>query len=522
MAIHRHKNSIRAGGGKSSPRGKWWKSLFGNHFSHRSPNIMSRVNRATWYVLGYTTDNNNITSPASSIKQYIIDNWRPLRRLKHQRYTTNDVPSLTQMPADIIGHVFDYLAKDASNVTAFLALQQTCRSFNSLLGKDQIWETLYPLESAKEFEHHRTTPRESVLICRALSTIRWWQMDTNNILLDYMSGADGLRRVITYILERTDGVESNFSSHVPFVRGDSIQYLADAVQDHIITKLDGINAVVIQNMSTCDMYPEIQKRDLENRSPWTPGHFQHCSVVNGYHSCFRYYGESGNSSAWQDSFCFNNEQIINAEDMQRVARVLAYRAGVVKITGEALSVVAVEVIHHLTTLTFAAFEACKEEASIALAGEDLDSGEDSDSDDEDEGILARKLWYSNNYFANHCPPFQTDADGKVKCVIIPRQIKEAAMRNGMKPPIGQGLFGNEWAPSEYKTIEEYHERTEEEVQEAIAQYELDDNYYAGENNNDFDEGSFDGSDLDEDLYDEPDEEFSDGDDDQSIESSTTH
>ena len=41
-----------------------------------------------------------------SKKKYIIDNWRPLRRLKRQRYTTNDVPLLApQMPADIIGHV---------------------------------------------------------------------------------------------------------------------------------------------------------------------------------------------------------------------------------------------------------------------------------------------------------------------------------------------------------------------------------------------------------------------------------
>ena len=119
MAIQRHKNSRRAGGGSY----KWWKSLFGgNHYSHRSSqnagcnilefhhpiieddisslgafsnddhsmislntageevppssiirNIMSRVTRATWHVLGYTTDNNN----------NIIHIYRPLHQLNN-------------------------------------------------------------------------------------------------------------------------------------------------------------------------------------------------------------------------------------------------------------------------------------------------------------------------------------------------------------------------------------------------------------------------------------------------------
>ena len=38
----------------------------------------------------------------------------PLRRLKRQRYTTNNVPSLTHMPADIIGHVVNIPFSSAS------------------------------------------------------------------------------------------------------------------------------------------------------------------------------------------------------------------------------------------------------------------------------------------------------------------------------------------------------------------------------------------------------------------------
>ena len=65
-----------------------------------------------------------------------------------------------------------------------------------------------------------------------------------------------------------------------------------------------------------------------------------------------------------------------------------------------------------------------------------------------------------NYYANYCPPLKTDSDGKINYIIIPRLIKNAALRMGMIPLTGFGQFGRPWAPI---NDEERHEEIEEEM-----------------------------------------------------------
>ena len=56
----------------------------------------------------------------------------------------DDAPTLTSMPAEIMGHIVHFLADDLKNVPVLLSLKRTCRSFYNLLARDEVWETLFP------------------------------------------------------------------------------------------------------------------------------------------------------------------------------------------------------------------------------------------------------------------------------------------------------------------------------------------------------------------------------------------
>ena len=158
----KYKRVAKASAG-SKAVSSWWKTSTINRLAKRVTNYTK-----TKLLIGYKGDSSKVV-PSTSIKQYICDNWVPQRRQKQQR--NDDVPSLAQMNQDIIAHIFDFLANDGDNIPVFLALSQTCRTFNNILGNDKIWLSLYPKLAAKEFEF-KTTPRERVFICKAIHNIR--------------------------------------------------------------------------------------------------------------------------------------------------------------------------------------------------------------------------------------------------------------------------------------------------------------------------------------------------------------
>ena len=85
-------------------------------------------------------------------------------------------------------------------------------------------------------------------------------------------------------------------------------------------------------------------------------------------------------------------------------------------------------------------------------------------DDPDSGGL--RIGADLSYYANHCPPLQTDRGGKINYIIIPRLIKNAAVRMGMKPLLGCVDFSMIWATSN-------DEERDKEVEEAMDQYYLE-------------------------------------------------
>ena len=154
----------------------------------------------------------------------------------HQSITEDVVPSLTHMSPDIIDHIFDFLANDGDNIPAFLALSQTCRTFNNVLGNDEMWEKLYPDEAAKEFEHETTT-KGRVFISRAISNIKNWQngrRQTDNILLQYLEGADGVNVIIqSFLCDSIGGYIAFYPPGFVMFRGDTVHYMTELIQANI-------------------------------------------------------------------------------------------------------------------------------------------------------------------------------------------------------------------------------------------------------------------------------------------------
>lgn len=119
-------------------------------------------------------------------------------------------------------------------------------------------------------------------------------------------------------------------------------------------------------------------------------------------------------------------------------------------SGEVFALMAAEILHHLAVLTASAFD------------ESYAQGSGTGSPNEEAASATRY----NNYYTEYCPPRKWEDDGKIECVIIPRQIKDAAVRVGMRPLVGYAKFGAHWAPRNENS-------KQEEVKEAIARYDVD-------------------------------------------------
>ena len=71
----------------------------------------------------------------------------------------------------------------------------------------------------------------------------------------------------------------------------------------------------------------------------------------------------------------------------------------------------------------------------------------------------------NDYFQKFCPPFRSDENGKIECTIIPRQIRDAASRCGLKRVYG------------YTSSATGYEESEEVREEVMSQYYVEGDGY---------------------------------------------
>jgi len=368
-------------------------------------------------------------------------------------------PTLPTMPTPILLNILQYVDGDPDESGRYnhyhpdiLAFERTCRSFHHLLKDDTIWGTLFPDEfRGKDFDHPPTM-REKAFLCVSFRRIRNYQRSDDNILLEYLGGAVGVRRIVGLLLDEMKPV-----GVLPplFLRGDAIMYLVEVIQGHIIARLHKVLLLVIGNLRPGDGYPEVREKDLRLLDGMTLTDdnsalaWARCSIAHNKHTCKRIFrlGVPINSGAvsgvdwtWPDHNC-DREEILGAEERRKMVRALAYRAGIVKMSGSAFSIVATEILHHMAVIVSYAYDTSESDPPVMQFEDGDDSNADYDSDQSEDIHLEKRIQRGLNYYANFHPPGQTEL------VVIPRQIRDAAMMIGMKPLLGFGAFGDEWAAS---------------------------------------------------------------------------
>ena len=226
--------------------------------------------------------------------------------------TSDDVsnPTLPTMPTAVLLNILQYVDGDPDESGRYNhyhpdihAFERTCRSFRHLLKDDAIWGTLFPDEYiGKDFDHPPTM-REKTFLLASIRGIRKYQKRADdNILLEYLGGAVGVRRIVGLLLDEMKPVEV-----LPplFLRGDAIMYLVEVIQGYMIDRLRKVMLLVIGNLRPGDGYPEVRDKDLCLLDELTlySGSFRHhsslgviecnflehcrCSIAKNKHSCKR-------------------------------------------------------------------------------------------------------------------------------------------------------------------------------------------------------------------------------------------
>eukprot|EP00984_Skeletonema_dohrnii_P000036 scaffold12_cov128-Skeletonema_dohrnii-CCMP3373.AAC.1 len=288
---------------------------------------------------------------------------------------TNSVPSLSIMPESVLLHIFSFVLKpqrhmfrDRSNdiLAVQLALEKTCCRFSALLGRDSTMRLLYEGRPKVEFDYQVTSAREEMFLERGIGMIRHFQKRTDTLICEYMGGADGVRNIVDRILVKMEVPRYDSATYIgppqfpengfkPFLRGDSVAYLAEVVEQHMIHRLNSAMRAALfrSNPPSSHPYPMISPHDIlfvDAIRASDDGTLNLC-VVGPQHersevhirSCSRLCaGNSPRMWKWHNGDC-TGEDIIGAQQMQRMVRAIASRAGIVKLTGGAFDCIAAEI-----------------------------------------------------------------------------------------------------------------------------------------------------------------------------------
>ena len=442
--------------------------------------------------------------------------------------------SLSTLPDTVLLHIFSfilsndkvynphdgYVGKYCREELEFqlqLALEKTCRRFSAFLGKDSTMRLLYPdLEEHLDFTYQVETMREKLFIANALlianairvanpyqSTFPALAQGMSNQICKNMGGADGVRRLVDKVLmameqpcERQEAYASFADILRPpsfpengfklFLRGDSIAYLTEVVEQHMVHRLNNVWTATLFRSSPKEShpYPMLCENDIEFVDSLRSadfGVFHSCRICSDRHCCTRLsFNDYPKIWEWPEDNCLE-EDILGADQRQRMVRAIASRAGIVKLTGGAFDCIAAEILHFMATIVIDAFEGSKSQwcpganvgnwrdlegvVTTALINDEIIGEEKCDDEiigEEKIDNVSDQSYLQYDYITNHPPPPpELDEDGRHVCVIISRQIKDAAVRMGMKPL----LDSQSWEVSEGRT-------KKEEVNEALSMYGL--------------------------------------------------
>ena len=406
---------------------------------------------------------------------------------------SNILPTFSTMPETVLLHVFSFVLapqkgmfSGRSNVTLSvqLALEQTCRRFSSLLGKDSTMRLLYKGQPKVEFEYQVEGEREKMFLQRGIGMIRHFQKQTDTLICGYMGGADGVRTIIDKMLVKMEVPRSDTVPYIAhqtmigpplfppngfklFLRGDSIAYLTELVEQHMVSRLtSALRAALFRSdPPSRHSYPTVRPSDLFfvdkiRESDFGKQLYIHINEHRRLQSCNRLSAGDANRIWKWHTGCLV-EDIIGADQRQRMVRAIASRAGIVKLSGGAFDCISKEILHSMAIIVVHVFEASK---SLWFHDENIGVYDDfhagiNDTIDEEDDDGSRSSEQSNDYEVDYSkvpppPPKTLDEEGKQLCVIIPRQIKDAAARIGMKPLLDSQSWQAGEGRSRHEEVEE--------------------------------------------------------------------
>ena len=293
-----------------------------------------------------------------------------------------------------------------------------------------------------------------------LRCIRKYQKSSDNLILSVLeeheegrSAADNFRWVAAGIMAKMKKRGSPCIG-TPRLRGDTVGYLAELVQEHAIDRLQKALLVTLHGRRVVVTKDDIILLDkTRSSSAFGSSSTSRCSVETNQRHAQKTSNSSCTSSGtrwtWPEDDCLV-EDVIPAEGRRKIVRRLAYRAGILQMTSEAFDLVAAEVLHLIGVLLVDAFEASKAlDYGLHLSFVDQNTSACLTYGTPGDGI---------DMFSVPPPPLPvTKDDGEdhgLLYTIVPGQIKEAARKRFEGRSVSGTVHGLSWPTGTGFAVEE--------------------------------------------------------------------
>ena len=363
-------------------------------------------------------------------------------------------PNLMGMPDIILEKILHYSTDYFRQPSEVCVLELVCKRIRRLTTSEDFWLRT------------RKIPRNAAANVWGLRMIRKYQKGAwPCIILNVLRGdgsecvAGTFRTLSADILSRMNhiGPEAHFR-----LRGDTIGYICELLQGFMIDRLDMAMYLAIHRLGRRAMKVvgedgvtrcAVQRDDIKlafqkdmfgpffcGFSPQRP---PRCNVASRVHgrgtaldcSC-SLPSSSGIIWKWPIDNCHD---ILPPEAGRRIIRILAYQAGIVKMSNEAFALAEAELLHALGVLLVSAYE-----SSVIMSKTTQLLGEDDE-------LAYDEPTVSIDMFRAPPPPFQNE---QLVYTLVPGQIRAAAEDRDITP---SSVYGAEWVASSGFTKEEEEE-----------------------------------------------------------------
>lgn len=228
--------------------------------------------------------------------------------------------SVSPLKDDNIKQILSYL-RDARDL---LAWEKTCKKWNEVLSDDEVWKNCDGADAAMVESY-----RENALIECIVRDIQEMQKSSHNYVQDFLS-TEPVRAMVNQVIESR--LYCPGGNHTYNLRGDSHGCALGMIELYIVGKVQQANLISVHSASQTNEYPTLKLGDLQVVDMI----FKHANpalkILLGDIS--RYVNEDTLamfSSIWDRDAQF------------QLARRIATRAGVVRITNEAM----IEISNHI-------------------------------------------------------------------------------------------------------------------------------------------------------------------------------